>query len=61
MLPMFHFEFLKKPCLSTKMVVFRNMALCSLIEIDQRFRVAYCLHNQLITLMVESVSAGNMG
>jgi hypothetical protein len=29
-----------------KMTVFWDVALCSLVEIDRRFRGAYCLHHQ---------------
>jgi hypothetical protein len=31
---------------SMKTIVFWAIALCSLVEIDQSFRGAYCLHNQ---------------
>jgi hypothetical protein len=31
---------------SMKMFVFWDVAPCSLVEIDRRFRGAYCLHNQ---------------
>jgi hypothetical protein len=36
-----------------KMTVFWDVALCSLVEIDQSFRGAYCLHHQ--NLMIEEV------
>jgi hypothetical protein len=29
-----------------KMVVFLDVASCSLLDIDRRFREAYCLHHQ---------------
>jgi hypothetical protein len=31
---------------SMKMTVFWNVAPCSLVEIDRRFRDSYCLHHQ---------------
>jgi hypothetical protein len=33
-----------------KMSAFSDIALCSLIEVDRRFRGAYCLHNVLSLL-----------
>jgi hypothetical protein len=30
----------------TKVTAFWNIALCSLVEVDRRFRVAYFLHHQ---------------
>jgi hypothetical protein len=38
------------------MAVFWDIALCSLVDIDQGFRGPYCLHHQ-ITLMLEAVSS----
>jgi hypothetical protein len=38
-----------------KMTALWDTALCSLAEIDQHFRGAYCLHHQVIALMVETV------
>jgi hypothetical protein len=29
-----------------KMTAFWNIALCSLVKVDRRFRAAYCLHHQ---------------
>jgi hypothetical protein len=29
-----------------KMIVFRDVAPCSLVDTDRRFRDAYCLHHQ---------------
>jgi hypothetical protein len=40
---------------SVKMTAFWNVAPCSLVEIDRRFRGAYCLHHQ-IALVIEAVS-----
>jgi hypothetical protein len=40
---------------SMKMVVFWVFAPCSLMDIDQRFRGVYCLHNQG-ALVMEAVS-----
>jgi hypothetical protein len=37
-----------------KMAVFWDVAPCSLVDIDRRFRCAYCLHHQ--ALMTETVS-----
>jgi hypothetical protein len=40
-----------------KMTVFWDVAQCSLIDIDRRFRGAYCLtHGALNTLLMEAVS-----
>jgi hypothetical protein len=41
-----------------KMTVFWNVAQCSLVEIDRRFRGDYCLHHQGLpsSLMIEAVS-----
>jgi hypothetical protein len=36
--------------------VFWDVAPCSLLEIDRRFSGAYCLHHQVIALMMEAVS-----
>jgi hypothetical protein len=41
------------------MTVFWDIPPCSLIEVDRRFRSAYCLHHQgddLIALKMEAVS-----
>jgi hypothetical protein len=38
-----------------KFRVFWNVALCSHVEVDQRFKGAYCLNNQVIALMMEAV------
>jgi hypothetical protein len=43
---------------SMKMAVFWDVAPCSLVDTDRRFRGAYCLHHQgLITLMMDAVSS----
>jgi hypothetical protein len=39
-----------------KMTVFWDVASCSLIEIDQHLRCAYCLHHKIIALMMETVN-----
>jgi hypothetical protein len=42
---------------SMKMIAFWDIVPCSFIEVDQRFRGAYCLHhqgNKCITLMMEA-------
>jgi hypothetical protein len=31
---------------SMKMTVFRDVALCSLVQVSQNFRCAYCIHHQ---------------
>jgi hypothetical protein len=31
---------------SIKMTAFRDIALCSIVEADRRFRGAYCFHHQ---------------
>jgi hypothetical protein len=35
---------------NVKMTVFWNVAPCNLVEIDRRFRGAYCLHHQGVTM-----------
>jgi hypothetical protein len=41
---------------SMKMIAFTEIALCSLVEVDRRFRGAYCLHHQGDeTVMLEAV------
>jgi hypothetical protein len=41
---------------SMKSIAFREVALCSLVEVDRRFRGAYCLHHQGgETVMMEAV------
>jgi hypothetical protein len=46
---------------SMKFKVFWDIALCSLVRVDRRFRVAYCLHYQnFITLMMEAVRTSEM-
>jgi hypothetical protein len=42
-----------------KMAVFLDVAPCSLVEIDRRFRGAYCLHHQG-GLVVTAVSLSEM-
>lgn len=32
--------------MNMKMAVFRDVALCSLVDVDRRFRRDYCLHHQ---------------
>jgi hypothetical protein len=45
-------------CYTTfKMAVFWDVALCSLVHINQCFRGAYCLHHYTITLIMEAVSS----
>jgi hypothetical protein len=41
---------------SMKMTVFWDIAPFSPVETDRHFRGAYCLHHQIITLMVEAVN-----
>jgi hypothetical protein len=51
------FQVLTAAC--TKMTPFCDIAPCSLVEVDQRFRGAYCLHHQgddSLTLMLLAVS-----
>jgi hypothetical protein len=38
-----------------KMSIFRDVALCSMVETDRRFRGAYCLHHQG-ALVMEALS-----
>jgi hypothetical protein len=40
---------------SLKMTTFWDIALCSLVEVEQRFRGSYCRHHALIALMMEAV------
>jgi hypothetical protein len=44
-----------------KMTVFWDIALCSVVDINQCFRGTYCLHHQgyelFISLMIEAVSS----
>jgi hypothetical protein len=44
---------------SMKMTVFWNVAPCSLVEIDRRFRGAYYLHHQG-ALIMEAVNTSEM-
>jgi hypothetical protein len=39
-----------------KVTVFWDVALCSLVEIDRRFRSAYCLHYQALMVEAERTS-----
>jgi hypothetical protein len=41
---------------SMKMPVFWVVAPCNLVEVYQRFRGTFCLHLQVIALMMEAVS-----
>jgi hypothetical protein len=40
------FNVLKLICISMKFSVFWDVAPCSHVEVDRRFRRAYCLHHQ---------------
>jgi hypothetical protein len=44
---------------SMKMTAFWDIVPCSLVEVDRRFRGAYCLHHQ-IALLMEAVCTSEM-
>jgi hypothetical protein len=45
--PLYHVRFQILTAASMKFGVFSDVALCSHVEIDLRFRGAYCLHHQI--------------